>query len=103
MGQAIPVKYDFAAATQLSADLAYLGKQLTALADQREQLRSQNLDCPDALPATVPWKGKRRDSFNAEFSREQSALRSLAQQAFTIKGQVDSATEAAVQAKSKVR
>jgi outer membrane murein-binding lipoprotein Lpp len=82
------VKYDFDAAARLSSQLSQLASKLEWLAWLRDRERSTLL----GSPRSDNWKGKRRDRFEQEFRREQSRLKTLAEEAREMKSKVDAAT-----------
>jgi hypothetical protein len=94
------VAYDFTAAEDLSWALTYLSNRLRELAALRSRLRSKDLDCPDAPPVTVPWRGSHWHDFRSHFDTEQAALAGFAEDAMRLKARVDAATEAARRARS---
>jgi hypothetical protein len=82
------VRYDFDAAARLSSQLTELAAKLEWLAWLRDRERGTLL----GSPSSDNWKGKRRQRFEQEFYREQSALRALAGEARDMKSKVDAAT-----------
>ncbi|MFI1093805.1 hypothetical protein [Streptomyces sp. NPDC020917] len=95
------VRYNFAAAEDLSWALKYLSTRLHDVARLRSKLRAADLDCPDMPPASVPWRGQNWNDFRDHFDAEQAALAHFATEAMRLKSQVDAATESALRARSE--
>jgi hypothetical protein len=77
--------FDFAAAEDLSQRLSQLAEKLDWLVWLRDSQRGSLL----GEPSSDRWKGRRRNQFEHQFSREQSRLKALAAQARELKSAVD--------------
>jgi uncharacterized protein YukE len=86
------IRYDTAAADDLASKLRQLADKLSGLAG----LRSTD----DSTYLQDSWTGKKRDDFVTTFTQQQTSLRSLADRALTLRGQVNDATDAAEKART---
>ncbi|MEW2622966.1 hypothetical protein [Streptomyces sp. NPDC048106] len=90
MSQPKDVAYDFDAALALSRACAQLREKLNWLVWMRGPNSAKYLDDqPDS------WTGAKRVRFDAERERENRALHAFAEQAMTLMGRVEAATETA--------
>lgn len=85
------VDYDFDAAADLSRALHQLNEKVTQLINARNQNCQRYLDAENGA-----WTGIRRtEIFDREFKKQQQTLAALAEEARTLMGRVDRATEEA--------
>jgi hypothetical protein len=87
-----PVKYNAAAADDLSRALTQLTAKIDWYLGYRKRLVDSLLDCPDAPPTSVPWKGARRRRYDAESDDQRKELHRLAGEATALRKLVDQAT-----------
>lgn len=90
-------EYDFAAADELVGALRYLHQKITDLRGLRKKLRDTDLDCVDRPGVSMPWRGQRRNRFDADFDRQQAQLDHLAAEANRVLKAVNAATDDAHQ------
>ncbi|MFE2384979.1 hypothetical protein [Streptomyces misionensis] len=84
------VKYDFAAADELSRALKQLVNKIHWLIWVRDTRSSKYFDCGEQS-----WCGKNHDQFVRDLQAQRRVLNALAQEAASLKRQVDDATAAA--------
>jgi hypothetical protein len=84
------VKYDFAAADELSRALNQLVDKIHWLNWVRDTRSSKYFDCGEQS-----WRGKNHDQFVRDLHAQRRSLNALAQEAASLKRQVDNATAAA--------
>jgi len=88
-----PVQYDFTAAAELISALRYLHEKVTDLHDLRRRRHDADLECPDTPGVSVPWRGRERGVFDADFQSQQAQLGRLAGDADALLKAVRGATE----------
>lgn len=93
-----PVKYSIPVAEELSRALGQLKGKIDWYLWYRNRLVATLLDCPDAPPTSVPWRGARRKRFTTEFDDQRTELHRLAAEASALQRLVDQATAQAREA-----
>src|SRR4051794_825496 len=73
----MPSDFDFAAAGRLSTQLNQLASKLHNLVDLRDRQRRSLL----GNPGSINWQGAKREKYDEDFGRQQSALKRLAEAA----------------------
>jgi hypothetical protein len=90
----MPSDFDFAAAGRLSTQLNQLASKLHNLVDLRDRQRRSLL----GNLGSINWQGAKREKYDEDFGRQQSALKRLAEAALSAKQKVDDAITHAHQA-----
>jgi len=93
-----PVKYSIAVADDLSRALTQLTAKINWYLGHRKHLVDSLLDCPDAPPTSVPWRGARRRRYDTESDDRRKELHRLAREATALRKLVDQATAQAREA-----